>query len=156
MELGYPQADWLNCCSFRWRKDSAVAFAPDSRKLAAGNLNGEAELWDVATNQQIAPLDVSNPADQVKSGRVQPGRPDGRAGDDNLVEFWDATTGSAIDSAIKLPDTGEVSSMAFSPDGKILATGDSWRDPVVECYHPPRDWLPRPSLQYRNCLLAGV
>jgi WD40 repeat protein len=98
----------------------AVAFNPNGRALAAGGIDGQVRVWELDGKA-------------VPSGRVQRShaswvnalayRPDGEGlasvGSDNEVRF-----NPGIGRLVVLrPKLGEVRSVAFSPDGKLLAAG---------------------------------
>ncbi|HEU4347735.1 MAG TPA: hypothetical protein VFR35_08100 [Actinoplanes sp.] len=96
----------------------ALAFSPDGRTLAGGISGGTARLWDVTTGAttRTAPFEA---------GYMVVFRPDGRAlavDAGGTVRLWDVTTGTttSIDTG-----AGSPSGLAFSPDGKTLATAVS-------------------------------
>jgi WD40 repeat protein len=107
----------------------SVAFSPDGRTLASSSQNGQVILWDVATGQLRALLDGhTNRATSVAFS------PDGRTlasgGCGRGIYFlcmtgkvilWDVTTGQLIGQALD-GHTDWVTSVAFSPDGKMLAS----------------------------------
>ncbi len=99
----------------------AIAFAPDDRRLVVGGLGG-ATLWDtssMANPRKIASLRDSGPVYDLAWA------PDGH-------EITAATTAGAVrwqfgdDGGVSAPivDTNEVTkAVAYSPDGRLLATG---------------------------------
>ncbi len=110
----------------------SVAFSPDGRTLAIGTWGGTAQLWNVATRQQTASL--SDGTEAIYSVAFSPdgktlatgtGTGNGSStGTGGAVQLWDVTTGQQIGGPLS-DDSGTVASVAFSPDGKTLATG-SW------------------------------
>ena len=110
----------------------SVTFSPDGKTLATGGWDGTAQLWNVATRQQTASL--SDGTEAIYSVAFSPdgktlatgtGTGNGSStGTGGAVQLWDVTTGQQIGGPLS-GDTGTVASVAFSPDGKTLATG-SW------------------------------
>jgi WD40 repeat protein len=103
----------------------AVAFAPDSRRLAGGTRYGMVRVWDIVQGKVLAIL-KGHPGDAWAVAFA----PDGKtlavgAGDwdrPGEVRLWDSGNWQKYRS---LPHTGEVLCVAFSPDGRFLAAG-SW------------------------------
>jgi WD40 repeat protein len=101
----------------------SVAFSPDGKRLVAGS-----KVWDAWTGRKLLTLKGGGVAFSPDGKRLVgvggggPGRP-GRAGGGGPprageVKVWDAQTGQEL-----LSLKGAGSSVAFSPDGKRLASG---------------------------------
>src|SRR6185369_6767772 len=123
-----------------WRGDSnsvtAASFSPDGTRLATGNVKGQVKIWQVSTRENLATFETSE-----KPGREQPlaklvFSPDG----DNLasaswpswpakVMLWDLTSKRRILS-LNGPGGGNDTTIAFSPDGTLLAGGSMGRSEV--------------------------
>ena len=101
----------------------SVAFSPDGRTLAAGYVNGQIGLWNVATGRRTSSLADGSTVDKVVFS------PDGHtlaAGDVNgRIALWDVTTGRKTGS---MDDGSRVDSVAYGPDGHTLAEGDDSGD----------------------------
>ncbi len=123
----------------------AVAFSPDGRTLAAGSGENIIELWDFATGAKLASF--SRQRGQVLSLAFSP---DGRilaAGDPQGLALWDVASVTAASAALGPTASSPVGlvskdratdhyispplrqedswvwSLAFSPDGKTVASG---------------------------------
>jgi RNA polymerase sigma factor (sigma-70 family) len=112
------------------RPVEAVAFSPDARLLATGQLDGRLSLWDVATGREVILLAREEQAITAVAfspdGRllasasgVRPRAP--QAWVSPPLRLWDALTGKEV---ARLPGAGaDISSLAFAPDGIHLASG---------------------------------
>jgi WD40 repeat protein len=121
---------------------SAVAFSPGGKRLATLAADGSPRLWNPATGHPAGPPFFagrarSREAPSPGAGGSMAFSPDGRllatAGPDGKVRLWNPATGRLVGAPLPagaLPpgargQIGVVISMAFSPDGKLLATADS-------------------------------
>jgi WD40 repeat protein/tRNA A-37 threonylcarbamoyl transferase component Bud32 len=99
----------------------ALAFARNGRTLAWGGTGGSVTLWDPATGGERAVLkghkgEVRAVAFSPDDGLLASG------GIDGTVRLWDPATGR---QRAVLQAEGPVWSVAFSPDGKVLASTTS-------------------------------
>lgn len=96
----------------------AVAFSPDSSRLATASEDGTVRLRDLRTGKAIVIKGHTGPVYRVVFS------PDGSrlatTGVDRTVQLWDGRTGERI--ATLTGHTAEVFALTFSPDGSRLAT----------------------------------
>ena len=109
-----------------------VIYSPDGKTLASAGEQGKVKLWDAVNGKERATL--GGHRGQVFDVAFSP---DGKAlaapGDGREIKLWDVATGKER-KALRVKDEGEphyVSSLAFSADGKLLASGGSREAQVV-------------------------
>ena len=103
----------------------SVAFSPDGSRLAVSGGGGIAQVWDVASGEQLLQLDTP----EITISRLI-FSPDGRqlaaAGADGIARLWDADSGELL---LRLAGHEGFfnAAVAFTPDGSRLVTGGSDR-----------------------------
>ena len=140
----------------------ALAFSPDSFRLAIGSLDGMIQLRDVASGAllwsnwhtyNVNKLTFSSDGEFLAS-----------AGNDSTVRLWDSNRGTLLQ---ELSHPGPVFAVTWSPDGRWLASGDSegtvrlWevQGPIpfvcVQTFLGHTDWVPALCFSPDSRLLAS-
>lgn len=112
---------------------TSVAFSPDGELVAAGDATGKTRLWEVASRSDVGLLDA-HIGTLIVTGLAF--SPDGTrlatGGDDARVRLWDVGARTQLRPTLLTVPGGhveeggnvEVTDLAFSPDGRTIATGN--------------------------------
>ena len=106
----------------------SIAYSPDGGTLATGDLVGEIRLWDAVTGQHKGTL-TGHPGQNVVSMAFSTdSRTLASGGTDRIVRLWDAITRQPLKTltAHNDRDGGDWVEVAFSRDGRMLATTGAW------------------------------
>ncbi len=103
----------------------SVAVSPDGKTVAAGSLDGQVRLWDVASRQPAGQLHGHR--GPVRSVAFSPDASIlASGGFDGTVRLWHPATGQPLGEPLRGHDRS-VESVAISPDGSTLASGSADR-----------------------------
>ena len=127
-----------------------VAFSPEGKLLAIGNLDGTAQLWDAATDRPVGWDLRVDPGTNggVESVAFSPGgRLLATAGADGYVLLWNPATGRRVGPALRATFKvgSAVQNIAFSPGGRLLATAGA--DGYVLLWNPATGRRVGPALR---------
>jgi RNA polymerase sigma factor (sigma-70 family) len=98
----------------------AIAFSRDGKLVSGAGLTGDVFLWDAATGRELRRL--AGHGRQVRGVAFAPKGDRVVSGDEAVARVWDVATGKALHT---LAVEGGVSTVAFSPDGRLVAAGSA-------------------------------
>jgi WD40 repeat protein len=107
----------------------ALAFAPDGSRLASGDYWGNLVVWDAVKGVQQQKAAMPN-SETIHCLAFAPSGDILAAGSGAMVRFFDAAT--LTERGRLESHANAVFSLAYSADGKLLATGDQFRARIWE------------------------
>jgi len=103
---------------------SGLAWSPDGRTLASASLDRTVRRWDMETFQALGEPLLEGPSNRISGVAIGPdGKILAATTANGLIYLWDLDTGLPLGP----PMPGNLAlmrSLAFSPDGRVLATGN--------------------------------
>ena len=96
----------------------AVAFTPDGKRLVSGQVNGKVKVFDVASGASAGEMEAG---ESLRSIAISPDGGILATGTRQSLKLWDLAK-KALMRTLESPNDFMVGSLAFSPDGKWLAS----------------------------------
>jgi len=113
LQLQGPQGFW----------SESLAISADGKLLTFENEDGALQLWDVASGIELLQLPIHSSKTGLTSAAFSP---DGKIvafSSHEIMQLWDIATGTELGHPLE--HKSSVWSMAFSPNGKLLASGSN-------------------------------
>jgi WD40 repeat protein/serine/threonine protein kinase len=102
-----------------------IAYSPDGRRIVSGSVDKTIKVWDARTG--IALMTLTGNQDAVDNVAYSPnGERIASGGYDGTVRLWDANSGKEIFTMRGHQEQNCNWALAFSPDGKWLASSGGW------------------------------
>jgi WD40 repeat protein/predicted Ser/Thr protein kinase len=107
-------------CHGHTSKILSAAFSADSTRLVTTSADGTVRQWDAATGRQVEPPFDHHIGETLAAAYSPDGKWVASGGADRTVRLWRAAGRQQV--AVLLGHTGAVTEVAFTPDGRRLAS----------------------------------
>jgi len=99
---------------------NSLAFAPNGNALASGHYDGQIQLWDPVKGGKLLSFNAGSVVESLAFNPNSTVLASGGSYEDQLIRLWDAETGRLLH--ILAGHQSGIISLAFSPDGQMLAS----------------------------------
>lgn len=117
----------------------AIVFSPTGQRVLFQLQDYPGSLWNIENGTRIALLTTPKAAlspdwQLLAVAEHEPGTPGSFSGNKTTIRFWNVATGDSVAVTGSLP--GEITDLAFSPDGTLLLSTGS--DSVIQVWGIPQ------------------
>jgi WD40 repeat protein len=127
---GYEESRVLHSTVFSGHADAVLSarFSPDGKDIVTASRDRTAALWDVSSGKRLKQFEEGHEFLATSAVFFSDRRRLATGAGDNSVRIWDIALGTQL---AVLEPTGPLGTLAVSPDGDWLVTGNPGNDAIV-------------------------